>query len=237
MLDSALLSNPKYAPFLGEFTNNLKYNNNFDIHNPHDVNYLRALYDQRINQLDQYEITEILQSLSSNERIKKSTIVIITADHGEEFMEHGSIYHQTIYDSNLHIPLIFYIPGNKKTVQITTPAALTDLVPTILSMLEIPYGNEFQGNSLVGEIEGKPLPDRLIISDTDNLKSMVIRNKQWKIHVKRNADSTFIPYELYDIQKDPNEHENVLFSHLDIADYFLSRNRAFELLWRNKYHF
>lgn len=234
LLDSELLYNSKYSPFLWASWDNVKYNNAFDIHSPRDVNYLRALYDQRINQMDESKISTLIQFLSSNVHIKNSTIVIFTADHGEEFMEHGSIYHQTIYDSNLHIPLIFYIPGITKPEQISTPVQLTDLAPTILDMVGIAYQNEFQGSSLVGEIEGKPLPDRLIISDGWDLDTMVIRNKQWKLHVKRNADSTFTPYELYDIQKDPNEKQNVLFSHLNIAKEFVSKYEFYERIWRVK---
>ena len=224
----------KYSDYREGVKDNIKYNMNFDIHNPRDVAYLRALYDQRINEMDQSEITNVLQFLSSNEYIKKSTIVIFTADHGEEFMEHGAIEHETIYDSNLHIPLIFYIPGNQRPKQIATPVQLTDLAPTILDMLGISYTNEFQGSSLVGEIEGKQLPDRLLISDGNWLKTLSIRNKQWKLLINRNIDSTLTPYELYDIQKDPNEKENVLFSHLDIAKDFISRYQNYEHIWREK---
>ncbi len=229
--------NENYDKYVGTFVQNIKYNSTYDIHNQRDIDYLRALYDQRIHDLDQDEITKVLRFLSSNERIKNSTIVIFTADHGEEFMEHGNVYHVTVYDSNLHIPLIFYIPGNTKPEQISTPVQLTDLSPTILDMLGITYKNEFQGSSLVGEIRGKPLPDRLIVSDGGNLDTMVIRNKQWKLHAKRNPDSTFTPYALYDIQKDPNEKQNVLFSHLDIAKDFLSRYQNYELTWRAKKNF
>jgi arylsulfatase A-like enzyme len=235
LLDSDVLNNMKYFQAIRPWVfEDINYTNNFDIHNPRDVNYLRALYDQRINQLDESQISTIIQFLSSHERIKRSTIVIFTADHGEEFMEHGAIYHQTIYDSNLHIPLIFYIPGVQKPKQIATPVQLTDIAPTILDMLGISHTNEFQGSSLVGEIEGKQLPDRLTITDGYALETMAIRNAQWKLHVKRNADSTFTPYELYDIQKDPNEKQNVLFLHLDIAKDFISRYQSYERIWKAK---
>lgn len=229
-----VLRGGKYYAYAWASWLNIKYNNYFNVHNLRDVNYLRALYDQRIHQMDESEITTILKFLSSHERLKKSTIVIFTADHGEEFMEHGSIYHQTIYDSNLHIPLIFYIPGNKKPKQISSPVQLTDLAPTILDMVGISNIYKFQGNSLVEEIEGVKIPDRLLTSDGYGLDTIVLRNKKWKLHASRNSNSTFTPYELYDIQKDPLEKQNKLFSHFNIAEDFLSRYQNYEIGWRKK---
>lgn len=233
-LDTILLSQNYYRNHIQPYLMNIKYNDNIDIHNPRDVDYLRALYDQRVHDLDRNEIPIILQYLLLNERVKKSTIVIFTSEHGEEFMEHGSIYHQTIYDSNLHVPLVFYVPGNTKPKLISTPVQLTDLAPTILEILGIHTENEFQGVSLVGEIKGEGLPERLLISDGRELNTLAIRNKAWKLHVKRNDDGSLTPYELYSIQKDPDERENVLFSHLNVAEGLVSQYQDYERSWRTK---
>ena len=60
----------------------------------------------------------------------------MTADHGEELMEHGWIGHtRTLFDELLHVPLIVWLPGVLEPAEIEAPVSLVDIAPSVLSSL------------------------------------------------------------------------------------------------------
>lgn len=204
-----------YQPYL-TFPLFAYYLSNIDVRNPRYIAYIRALYDQRIHQMDEWRLTELFTFLNTKE-VRDSTVVVITADHGEEFMEHGEIGHRTAYDSNLSIPLILSIPGLKKPVSIAAPVQSVDIVPTILELVGITTPYSFQGTSLVPLIQGRALDKRLLVADGYNLETKVMRSGSWKLFLKRQTDGTYVPYELYDTVKDPGEKTNIFLAHPDIV--------------------
>src|SRR5262249_53060245 len=77
---------------------------------PEQIAYLRALYDGEIRAWD----GEPPRSLDGLARlgVRDSTVIIVTADHGEEFLEHGLLLHRAhVYDELLHVPLVLAGPG------------------------------------------------------------------------------------------------------------------------------
>jgi arylsulfatase A-like enzyme len=80
------------------------------------------------------------------------TLVIVTGDHGEAFGEHGRLSHDfTIYDEEVHIPLIFIDPKNARSgTRVTRIGRQIDIAPTILQMLGYQPPTEWQGSSLFG---------------------------------------------------------------------------------------
>jgi choline-sulfatase len=79
-----------------------------------------------------------------------NTLLIVTSDHGESLGDHGENAHSFfIYDSTLHVPLIFRWPGNfQKGVKISIQARLIDLMPTILESISAPVPPGLRGTSL-----------------------------------------------------------------------------------------
>ena len=78
-------------------------------------------------------------------------IVVVVADHGEEFREHGLMgHHQTLYEEVIRVPLIILVPGHEQRVDVTPLVSLTDVAPTLLDLLAIPQPPEFEGHSLRG---------------------------------------------------------------------------------------
>ena len=222
-----------YAPYFVQVFQSFNYFSKIDIHNPRHIEYLKALYDQNIHQMDEGRLSELLTFLRSHD-IAKSTVVIITADHGEEFMEHGNISHETPYDSNLRIPLIIYYPGLGKPEKISDPVQSADLVPTLLDMLGIVPTSRFQGESLVPAIRGQKLNSRLLISDTQDLDKKILRNTRWKLFLTLTDEGTYIPSELYDIVNDSGETTNVLFAHPDIAKQMFQEYQTNNVKWNPK---
>jgi len=93
----------------------------------------------------------------------RDTLVIVTADHGEEFGEHGKVEHgETLYNTALHVPLAFYWPGHVAAGESSSVVELVDVVPTILDLLGLQESERLDGRSLTpallrrGELPSRP---------------------------------------------------------------------------------
>jgi len=142
------------------------------------------------------------------------TIVVVTADHGEEFGEHGSVGHsRTVYDEVLRVPLVFWAPGAIPAgVEIDTQVSLIDLAPTLLDLVHVPPPPTLRGQSLAPALlhgrrptpavrfaEGPALQHR-----DGRLFSARTGRYKW-ITRGRQAD----PVEIYDLQANPGETRNL----------------------------
>jgi len=104
------------------------------LRDPHGVDYLRAAYEAEISNADDL-LSELLTQLSDL-GVLDDTLVVVTADHGEELMDHGSLDHvRTLYDEVIRVPLIIAGPGVEPGVRVPVLAGLTDVVPTLLELL------------------------------------------------------------------------------------------------------
>ena len=80
----------------------------------------------------------LLEHLRHKPAIWKNTIVVVTADHGEEFKEHGGQFHnRTCYEESVGVPLWFRVPGLPGK-RVDSPVALLDVVPAILELIGAP---------------------------------------------------------------------------------------------------
>jgi arylsulfatase A-like enzyme len=89
---------------------------------------------------------------------RPNTIVIVAADHGEEFDEHGGRYHgSTLYEEQLHVPLVVSIPGVPPGV-VAGQVELIDVTPTVLNLLDIPVPARMRGTDLGPWLATPPAP-------------------------------------------------------------------------------
>jgi hypothetical protein len=80
---------------------------------------------------------------------RRNAVVIVTADHGEEFGEHGGHYHgTTVYEEQVHVPLVMAGQGIRKGGRVATVVQTIDLLPTALSGLGIPRPARLRGRDL-----------------------------------------------------------------------------------------
>lgn len=171
-----------------------------------DIEYMKNLYREEISYTDK-EIGRLLDYIDGN--VSGETIVIVTADHGEEFMEHGYIGHtRTLYDELIHVP--FIIASNKrfKPSKIDTPVSTLDTVATLRELLGT-VGEETDGISLVPFLTGAPdpQPNRNIFSEVDFESSHIRANK---VALSRNTAKVILDreknsFEYIDLSKDPLE--------------------------------
>jgi len=179
---------------------------------PSQADPMRKLYDGEISYLDQC-LDELIEYLK-REGLYENTLIILTADHGEEFYEHSGWWHgNTLYDEQIHIPLIIKYPqGRFKGTLVKEMVRTLDIAPTILDYVSSQIPPAMQGKSLLHNYQLRPPQDQVIFSE-ENLEYNVLkslRSEQWKL-ILANQDNPrgLAPQELYQVKHDPGEKENV----------------------------
>jgi arylsulfatase A-like enzyme len=182
-----------------------------NLSSPRDVYHLSALYDGEIRNLDA-NFSDFIGFFSSPD-IRRKTIVIITADHGEEFGEHGQFHHTDLHNEVLHVPLVIIAPGIGNG-SVDPQVQSIDIAPTVLDMLGIQAPHGFQGKSLLPLIKGQ-------IGQLDpytyayHYGTASVRSEKWK-YIAENFDTRTASY-LYDVSVDPRETINLADSNPDTA--------------------
>jgi len=152
------------------------------------------LYDGSIRYAD-FVLKELITELEDK---YPKTIFIITADHGEEFREHGGLSHlEKLYDELIHIPLMFYGKDVKHKI-IEKPVSLVDLVPTILDFLDMGENEWPQGESIF-----RSSKDFVIAEAWKNERVTAYRDKEWKLIIGGGKK------ELYNLVEDKKEEYNL----------------------------
>jgi arylsulfatase A-like enzyme len=137
---------------------------------------------------------------------RPGTIVIIAADHGEEFDEHGGRYHgSTLYEEQLHVPLIVSIPGVPPGV-VSDQVELIDVTPTVLNLLDIPVPARMRGTDLGPWLATPPAPASRLppaFAEVEDRRMVVYRNEKLICDLHWG----FCAY--YDLATDPREAHNL----------------------------
>ncbi len=133
------------------------------------------------------------------------TVIALTADHGEEFGEHGGHYHgNALYEQQVRVPLIISVPGLGGR-RINGWSQVIDLPMTFLSMLDVPAPAEMRGTDLGPWIAGAP-PARLppAFCEMDHKKMVVHGHRKLLCDLSKNF------CEMYDLVADPGERRNLV---------------------------
>ncbi|HXJ20238.1 MAG TPA: sulfatase-like hydrolase/transferase [Polyangia bacterium] len=137
---------------------------------------------------------------------RPGTIIIIAADHGEEFEEHGGRYHgSSLYEEQLRIPLLISIPGVAPHV-VDGQAQLIDVTPTVLNLLDIPVPARMRGTDLGPWLATPPAPSARLPPAFAELEDrrMVSLNGEKLICDMRASLCAY-----YDLASDPRESKNL----------------------------
>jgi arylsulfatase A-like enzyme len=113
-----------------------------------DLREARKLYGEKVAVLDG-EVGRLLKSLEGG-AASGDLLVVVTSDHGEEFMDHGSLGHgHALYEETLRVPLLISRPGSVPQGSVIHEAvSLLDVAPTILDLAQLPREESFSGLSL-----------------------------------------------------------------------------------------
>jgi arylsulfatase A-like enzyme len=173
---------------------------------------LICLYDASIRYVDD-AIGRLLDELKGE--ALDNTAVVLVADHGEAFGEHGEFFHNKVYEALIRVPLIIKVPGIEKRIVIEEQYSLMDLAPTIVELSGIQKVESFCGESLLPVIEGKREKPPVIISVAFDpykaARAISCRTESWK-YIRTEIYSggqRSIKRELYNLQNDPGEARNL----------------------------
>lgn len=173
------------------------------------LNEYVALYDAQILYWDSF--FEQLWHKIVEMGLDKNLMVIVIADHGEAFFEHGHCDHgYSLHIEELHVPMVFYMPARLSKGRVKDTVALIDVAPTILGMLGIEKPRMWEGENLMGLLQGASVGSRKIFSELDipvrgRYVSFIEGGKHW-IYNLQGEQLEFV----YDLENDPHESNNLL---------------------------
>ncbi|MEO8605371.1 MAG: sulfatase [bacterium] len=187
-----------------------------------EIDLARDLYDAEIGSADA-ELRDFFAALAQRGLLENS-LVIVTADHGEEFHEHGRLGHgHTLYNEVIHVPLLIALPGQRARVDVRDVVSLIDLAPTVLATAGVAAPDTFEGRSQLPMLQRGPLL-RWLYAGFGRLKAPTsaysemgdfrATDEQPKLHaralvvgahklIERRDDR----HEGYDLAADPGEHQ------------------------------
>lgn len=231
------------APFAGHFDVSAHHRSRFDSTplEKYEAKYDGEFPQQYIGRYDEAvyytdnSIGHILNFLNSK-NLFDSTLLIVTADHGESF-SHGYSTHggPMMLDDIIHVPLIVKEPGQAIAQRRSDLAEQIDLMPTILNLAGVPGTPNPEGRSLVPALHGGQKMEGQIFSmnfeQNSRFKQLTTGSiamvwERWKfVHYMGTAHYAMMPKivdSLYDLQTDPGENANLIAQEPAIAAKMLA---------------
>jgi len=191
-----------------------------------DKPIIEGLYDGEVRDLDSF-VGRLYARLRKFGLIEK-TLIVITADHGEELMDHGFVGHAstmhaaTLYDEVIRIPLIMSLPGYlSEGRKIREQVQQIDIMPTILDVAGIPIPPGVQGRShvpLILDAKTEKESSAPVFAETvyggyqateelPGTRWRCVRTDAWKLVEIESLLG--VSYQLYDLLLDPKELQDV----------------------------
>jgi len=172
---------------------------------------LNALYDEEVRRVDAF-FGNVLNSLSEA-GLLENTLIVLTADHGEELLDHGFVGHAStslkakLYEEIVHVPLVISWPGRVPQGK-SDPrlASQLDILPTIAALLSWQIPDQIQGRNLLHSAPPQNLFFESVIAGNQTTKA---EEDTW-VHGVRDERYKYISTgELYDLIQDPHEKSNL----------------------------
>jgi arylsulfatase A-like enzyme len=204
-----------------------------ELFTPEEMEYMIALYDGAIAYVD-YQIGLLLEALDDF-GVAQRTLVVLTSDHGEEFLEHGLLLHDQNYEEVARVPLILRFPDRDHAGnQVANLVSTLDILPTLLDAVRAPSLPQAMGLSLL-PLVSSPSAGRFerpvhIASGREKL-----RTRNWSMLAESSR-----PAELYSLADDPTEKVNLIAEYPNVAAKLyeqLLQIRSSEILVRERFGF
>lgn len=200
------------------------------------IRFSKDWYDGSIRGMDAEigRVVERLRALGLGDR----TLIAFYADHGEEFHDHGRMWHgQSVYGEMVRVPLILWGAGIPKGVEVEAPVELIDLMPTLVELSGLPVPKSAQGQSLrpllasaSGGAAGAATSERkrrAVVAERQPLGGKEFPNAgefyaivdgDWKLihNVVRPPEKS--EYELFEFYKDPLDQKDLAAQHPDVVE-------------------
>jgi arylsulfatase A-like enzyme len=178
-----------------------------------DREHVVNMYDAEILSMDEAFGTFI--RLLKEEGVYDESMIIVTADHGEEFGEHGMMgwHSHTLFDELLRVPLLIKFPrGRYGSTTVDAPVRLIDVLPTVHEVLGLDLPEVYEGKSLLCILSGEETEVRPSMSSTGANDEYSLRTDEWKLYVSLKKGTR-----LYNLKQDPGERTDVAKDHADLV--------------------
>jgi arylsulfatase A-like enzyme len=183
---------------------------------PREIGLLRALYGAEVACVD-HELARLFAALA-HRRLLDQAIVVVTADHGEEFGEHGLVGHGSgLYNEELRVPLIVAGRGIPAGRVVRENVSLVDVAPTVLAFAGVPAEARFEGRSLLPLLAGAAPPVDVIAQlertktalDLRHHTAAIVRGDEKLMLLAPGWAAALGAGALYDLSIDPFEKKPV----------------------------
>ncbi|GJM45564.1 MAG: hypothetical protein DHS20C21_24060 [Gemmatimonadota bacterium] len=195
---------------------------------------MRALYDAEIHWVDR-QIGRLVDELRTT-GVLDNTIIVVVSDHGEGLGDHDHWYHRILYQEQIRVPLLMRFPQGARGKVVPEVVRTTDIFPTVLAALGLEPEGALDGSPLHGLMAGVSEEPRLayaeaLIKYDLNAKDLLAKRPQddvlhcltdgkWKlIHRPLRPSES----ELYNLERDARETNNVFAAQPGIVEELLSR--------------
>ena len=174
-----------------------------------------SLYDAGVFWVDK-QISRLVRALQQFRRWD-DTVFVVTADHGEEFLDHGGRYHSptNLHEQLIHVPLLMHVPQAAGAHLSEAPFSLIHLAPTLLEALGVAAPESFQGQSYWQRISSGKLPiepaiaecvagcsNPMRVADRMRCALLAVRERDYKLVLDFKEKIDW----MYDLKKDPKEN-------------------------------
>ena len=176
---------------------------------------LKSYYDAGIYYVD-HHLGRLFDRLRELELFERS-VIVVTSDHGEAFLDHALFMHQEVFDTLLRVPLIIRAPDLAPTI-VEDHVALADIVPTVLRQADVPIPDRVTGRPLPltpatsVTIESRPSRDLFayyLFPSKFTYQALALRSGKWKLVIHNPERPDLFRRELYNTDDDPNEQQPV----------------------------
>jgi arylsulfatase A-like enzyme len=222
----------------GDFDRMKEMDITYDDISENELDRLVDLYDGSIAYADSR--LEIFLDELSDKGILDETLIIVTADHGEGFLDHGRLFHSgdLVYDELMRVPLIMRYPkAIPAGADVDVPVRLIDLMPTVLEAAGLSAspdeaeGIHMEGTSLIPLVGGNEVEIELREGSEVYCEGALVscvRTNNWK-YIDSQGHNTLA---LYDLLNDPGEKHNLFSEREDVARNLAERLRSYTELVR-----
>ncbi len=170
-----------------------------------DLQEIIDLYDGAVRYVD-HHIGRLLSALDERQ-LRENTLIVVTANQGNEFLDHGNIFQRSmfLYDELIHVPLIMTIPSQPQGERIPEIVRHIDLLPTLLDVFGQRGSPQITGLSLLPMLTGAP-PDTVLPAFSQSHEFMSIRTREHKLMHDLGGEQGYC----FDLVADPAEQNNCL---------------------------
>jgi arylsulfatase A-like enzyme/HEAT repeat protein len=180
----------------------------FSPHEPYEKHPGFEFGDRDVDRYDSeiaYADDAVGRLVADLRRLRPQTLVIVSSDHGEEFGDHGGRYHgSTVFEEQVRVPLVFNAPDIFEPRVLSEPVQTIDLLPTVLTALDVPLPPRLRGRDLGELLTGKRADGPgLALAETE--EQLLLAEGSFRLVCSRQLGAC----KLFNLGTDPGEQKDV----------------------------